>query len=151
MGCADVPHRVPLAAELVFLGHRVSHLIERRLARHGYNHTQAVIIMTLARHPGRMAQDLAGPVRVEPPSVTRALQTLERRGLVDRTPHPTDGRASLFHLTATGREVAVVLARLMEETSGELEQCISPEELAALRMALGSLIARVEELRGVAT
>lgn len=146
--CPDFPGSAPLAIQLILLGHRLAHLLERRLARYDLNHTQAAIIMALDRRPGLMAQDLAHPVKVEPPSVTRALQALERRGLVCREPHPTDGRASLFHLTNSGREEAANLARLFRETSAELEEAVPPADLAALRGVLSALFVRTDRMRG---
>jgi len=146
--CADFPGKAPLAIQLVFVGHRLARLIERRLARHDYNHTQAVVVVTLARNPGLMAQDLAGLVKVEPPSITRALHALERRGLVARRPHPNDGRASLLQLTDRGYEAVATITGLMHEVSAEVEEEIPPEQLAALRSALGPMLSRIEHLRG---
>jgi DNA-binding MarR family transcriptional regulator len=151
LACADFPGDAPLAVLLVALGHRLAYLVERRLARHDYNHTQAATIMILSRRPGAMAQDLASPVKVEPPSITRALQALERRGLVSRQPHPTDGRASLFHLTDQGQEAATTIARLMREVSAELEECVAPGQLADLRAALGAMFSRIEHMRDADT
>jgi len=146
--CQKPPSEAPLALLMVFVGHRVAHLLEKRLNRLGYNHTQAAIIGSLIRRPGLMAQDLAGVVPVEAPSITRALQALERQGLVSRQPHPTDGRASLFYLTETGREAAENMASLMRKLSNELEGSLTPQELQAFRGALGKLFARTEEMKG---
>lgn len=151
LACGDPPTRAPLPIQLVFLGHRLSQLLERRLARHDYNHTQAAIVMLLRRHPGQMAQDLAAGVKVEPPSVTRALQTLERRGLVRRQPHPTDGRASIFHLTERGQLAAAEIAAMLRGLGDELVSGVGPEELAVFQDALGAMLARVEEMRGAET
>ncbi len=148
MQCEEHPGDVPLAVQLVFLGHRLAHVVERRLALYDYNHTQASIIMILDRRPGLTAQDLARPVRVQPASITRALQSLERRGLVDRRPHPTDGRASVLHLTEAGCQAAATIARTVREASVELESHLPTAQRAVLRSALPLLLARVEELRG---
>ena len=37
-------------------------------------------------------RELAEAERVQPPTMTRIVARLEERGLVQRTPHPTDGR-----------------------------------------------------------
>ena len=147
--CPDFPGDAPLAVQLAFLGHRVVHLIERRLDRLDYSHTQAAIIIALHRRPGLMAQDLVGPIPVEPPSVTRALQALERRGLICRQPHPTDGRASLLYLTQSGQEASAAIDELWRDTSAELETGVAPAELATLRAALQTLVAATEETKVV--
>jgi DNA-binding MarR family transcriptional regulator len=40
---------------------------------------------------------------VQPPSITKIIAKLEERGLVRRTPHPTDGRQVVLHATEAGR------------------------------------------------
>lgn len=144
------PTRAPLAIQVMVLGHRLWHILNRRLAAYNYNHTQAAVIMTLLRRPGLIAQDLVGPISVEPPNITRALQALERRGLVERRPHPTDGRASLFTLTPAGVVEASKLARLMHEASAELEADLSPEQRQTLGEALQIISHRIEPTRGAA-
>ena len=146
----DFPARAPLAVQIVFLGHRLTNLFERRLAGHGHSHTQAAVLMALRRNPGLIAQHLVGPISVEAPSITRALQALERRRLVERRPHPTDGRASIFYLTGTGEVEAQRIASLMQEISGEIEAGLAPEQRQILREALPAVLARIEQARGVA-
>jgi DNA-binding MarR family transcriptional regulator len=146
MTCYELPVGTPIVVQMIFLGHRLSHLMERRLAPHQYNRTQAALIMILKHRPGLMAQDLASPARVEPPSVTRALQTLERRGLVAREPHPTDGRASLFQLTEAGREAATTVGEIYRQASNEVEASLAPEGAAALREAVRALLPTVDRL-----
>jgi DNA-binding MarR family transcriptional regulator len=64
-------------------------------------------IATLARleKAGAMTTaDLARSERVKPQSMGTTLSDLEQEGLVQRRPHPTDGRQVLFALTAEGVE-----------------------------------------------
>jgi DNA-binding MarR family transcriptional regulator len=64
-------------------------------------------IATLARleKAGAMTTaDLARSERVKPQSMGTTLADLEQEGLVQRRPHPTDGRQVLFALTAEGVE-----------------------------------------------
>lgn len=44
-------------------------------------------------------------LQVHPTSVTNAVDRLEESGFVLRSPHPTDGRATLIELTPAGRSV----------------------------------------------
>ena len=48
--------------------------------------------------------DLARAESVKPQSMGVTLAVLEEEGLVERTPHPTDGRQYLFALTPKGTE-----------------------------------------------
>lgn len=45
-------------------------------------------------------------LQVHPTSVTNAVDRLQQAGLVLRSPHPTDGRATLIELTPAGRSLA---------------------------------------------
>jgi DNA-binding MarR family transcriptional regulator len=46
-------------------------------------------------------------LQVHPTSITNAVDRLEAAGLVDRVPHPTDGRSSLIAITEEGRRLAL--------------------------------------------
>ena len=48
--------------------------------------------------------DLARAEAMKPQSMSTILAGLEQEGLVERRPHPTDGRQILFSLTAQGVE-----------------------------------------------
>jgi MarR family transcriptional regulator, transcriptional regulator for hemolysin len=131
---------------LIILGRRLSYVLDRKLGRHGYNHTQAAMILALTKHPGLTAQDLARPAWVEPSSVTRALQALERRGLVARQAHPTDGRAMVLHLTERGTEEARLIVALMQSTSAHVESGLSAADVEAVRHALPTWFQRTDAL-----
>lgn len=51
-------------------------------------------------------QDMAVRLGIEPPSVTRKTQELERAGYLRRVPDPADRRAVDLRITASGRKVA---------------------------------------------
>lgn len=44
-------------------------------------------------------------LQVHPTSVTNTTDRLEAAGLIERTAHPTDGRATLIRITSSGREL----------------------------------------------
>jgi DNA-binding MarR family transcriptional regulator len=46
-------------------------------------------------------------LQVHPTSITNAVDRLEAAGLVSRSPHPTDGRATLIAVTAAGRRTCL--------------------------------------------
>lgn len=50
-------------------------------------------------------RELADVERVQPPTMTKIVGKLEERGLVQRTPHPTDGRQVIISPTDRGRAV----------------------------------------------
>src|SRR4029450_9834783 len=50
-------------------------------------------------------RELADIERVQPPTMTKIVGKLEERGLVARTPHPTDRRQVILAPTEAGRTV----------------------------------------------
>jgi DNA-binding MarR family transcriptional regulator len=56
-------------------------------------------------HPLSMGE-LATVLGMDPPNVTTMIDDLQRTGLVQRQPHPTDRRVMLVVITAAGAKVA---------------------------------------------
>jgi DNA-binding MarR family transcriptional regulator len=65
---------------------------------------QASVLTRLGRGDVSTASALATAEHVRPQSMAVTLATLEQRGLITRTPDPTDGRRQIVELTADGRE-----------------------------------------------
>ncbi|HEY0198459.1 MAG TPA: MarR family transcriptional regulator [Rhodanobacter sp.] len=66
--------------------------------------SQTVALSRLEKAGPMTTADLARAESVKPQSMGATLAELEREGLVERHPHPTDGRQVLFALTAEGVE-----------------------------------------------
>lgn len=80
-------------------------------------------------------RELAEAERVQPPTMTRMLAKLEERGLIQRTPHPTDGRQVILSATPAGRDVIADYRRARDEwLTRKLAGC-TPEERETLRAA----------------
>jgi DNA-binding MarR family transcriptional regulator len=77
---------------------------------------QAEVIDVLAAHAPITLAALGRLLVCEAGSPSRLVDSLVRRGLVDRTPHGSDKRAVLIDLTGTGRE----LASRLDDATGEL-------------------------------
>ena len=60
-------------------------------------------------------RELADVERVQPPTMTKIVGKLEERGLVARTPHPTDGRQVILAPTEQGRAVYAQFERTRNE------------------------------------
>ena len=97
--------------------------------------THLAALSTLKRHGPMSPGELAGHERVQPPSMTRVVVALEGKGLVTRTPHPTDGRQVVIGLTPAADELLAVEARAREAwLSGQLQR-LPAEDRAVLREA----------------
>ena len=66
--------------------------------------SQVAIMARLEEAGPSTTADLARAESVKPQSMGGTLAAMEEEGLVERQPHPTDGRQILFALTDEGRE-----------------------------------------------
>jgi DNA-binding MarR family transcriptional regulator len=70
----------------------------------GLTPTSTAALSTIERHGPLTPSELAELEQVKRPTVTRTLGCLEREGLVERTPDPSDGRSAMVSVNAAGRE-----------------------------------------------
>ena len=90
-------------------------------------------------HGGPLAlHELAEAMGSDAPAATVAVNDLQRRGLVVRQPHPTNGRVKLVSLTPAGRELVARVHALTEEAPPAIA-ALSPAELAALARVIKQL------------
>ena len=61
------------------------------------------VLSVIAHQPGVTARQLCQLLNVLPPNMVVLLRDLDKRGLIERTPHPTDGRAMGLSLSASGK------------------------------------------------
>jgi DNA-binding MarR family transcriptional regulator len=80
-------------------------------------------------------RELSDIERVQPPTMTKIVGKLEERGLVQRTPHPTDGRQVILAATESGRTVLAQLERARNEWLARRLAELTPEERDTLLRA----------------
>lgn len=80
-------------------------------------------------------RELAEVERVQPPTMTKIVAKLEERGLVRRSPHPTDGRQVILAATEAGRAVLAQFERARDEWLASRLAELRPEERDTLRRA----------------
>ena len=78
-----------------------------------FSWTQQAVLRRLEMNGPATSADLARAEGVRPQSMSTALGLLEKIGLVERKPHPTDGRQINIKLTARG----ITLRRNSKETT----------------------------------
>ena len=80
-------------------------------------------------------RELADTVRVQPPTMTKIVGKLEERGLVARTPHPTDGRQVILSATELGQAVYAQFENTRNEWLASQLAALSPAERDTLARA----------------
>lgn len=82
--------------------------------------------------------ELAERTRADAPATTVIVNDLVERGLVERGPHPTNGRAKLVSLTPAGRAVVTKGRNAVDEPPPEF-LALDAEDLAAFERVLEAL------------
>lgn len=98
--------------------------------------TSQLSVLTSLQLAGALTpRELADIERVQPPTMTKIVGKLEERGLVARTPHPTDRRQVILAPTEAGRTVYAQFERARNEwLAGQLAQ-LTPAERETLARA----------------
>jgi DNA-binding MarR family transcriptional regulator len=95
--------------------------------------TQLAAMGTLRKKGPMSAGELAAFERVQPPSMTKVLASLEDKGLVRREAHPTDKRQAIIALTDAGLELLNSERRQRDAWLSQRLAQLTPDERALLR------------------
>lgn len=93
-------------------------------------------LSTIERAGARRLTDLAVSEGVTQPSMSALVSQLERLGLANRQPDPTDGRVVRVAITPAGREHLSTLRRAGASVFEVLIDKLTPAESASLRAVL---------------
>jgi len=104
----------------------------------GLPFSRARALWRLERGPLTLAE-LAQDMDTDAPAATVTVNALEARGLVKRTPHPTDRRAKQVSLTAAGHRVLAIVENITDEPPAALER-LPNAELASFRRTLHKIV-----------
>lgn len=107
--------------------------------RFGLTIPQWRIIATIAAQPGLSAKHIAGNTAMDKVKVSRAVQQLMSRGLLERVPLPDDGRAYQLLLTDKGTQLYQTIVPLAREWQAQLLAVLSDEERDTLMDAIDKL------------
>ena len=90
-------------------------------------------VLSLVTHnPGITSRQLCATLGILPPNLVGMINTLEKRELVERKPHPRDGRAMGLHLTAAGQKLMRDAEKTAAALEAEVAARLTPGELKTL-------------------
>lgn len=96
---------------------------------------QLCVLAALFREGDSTIGFLAAHERVQPPSMTRTVTTLEEQGYVVRRPHDTDGRQVVVSLAPKGETTLQADRRRRDAWLAQRLRELTPEERSVLRQA----------------
>lgn len=134
-----VAKRVPAVALAISLRDAIVRLNRRlRQVRPVGELTQTQLsALTSLEFAGSMTpRELAEVERVQPPTLTKIVAKLEERGLIQRTPHPTDRRQVVLSETSEGRRVFAEHRRARDEWLAKHLAELSAADRATLAAAV---------------
>jgi DNA-binding MarR family transcriptional regulator len=135
---------------LVELLARANHLLTEsfraQVKWQGISGTEWRVLAALLEHDGVTMTALADFVLFKQPTLTKAVDRMERAHLVERRTPDEDRRRTTVHLTERGRRIAQPLYARARQHDAALSRVFGESESRELRTALTALIERVREL-----
>lgn len=123
-------------------------LLVRRMRAAGASHelslTESAVMARLARNGPATTADLARAESMKPQSMGTTIAALEEMGMVERKPHPTDGRQMNIELTAKGMEVRKSAKDAKRNWLAQIITQLDRQEQETL-FAAGEIIKRLAE------
>jgi len=122
---------------------RWNQLLTLRFAAAGYadlRPSYGSILLPLYEEDGLRIGELARRARLSKQTLTDLVRRLERDGLIERRPDPSDARASLIYLTPRSRRFEPVAAATLADLNRLVGTRLSSRRLAELKTALRLLM-----------
>ncbi len=141
-----MPNR-PLDAAILDLRQAVGLLVRRvraAAASEELSLTESVVMARLAREGPATTADLARAEGMKPQSMGATVAALEAMGIVERTPHPTDGRQVHIALTAKGAALRKSAKYAKQTWLAQAIAQLDKQEQATL-FAAGEIMRRLAE------
>lgn len=117
----------------------ITKLYEDHLARVELTSTQFSILVYVDEIGAASMKDLVEAMVMERTSVIRALQPLERDGLLTIGPHEDDARRNVVRLTDAGRARLAQALPVWQEAQAEFEARFGAELAGQLRQSLATV------------
>ncbi|MEV1130778.1 MarR family transcriptional regulator [Agromyces sp. NPDC049794] len=141
-----------MAAEITVLDRllEVGELFQKDMAR-AFEGTpltaaRARVLWDLQHDGPATQQALATRLGVSARNITGLVDALEAGGYVERSPHPTDRRATIVSLATSARRMMRQMQREHAELSAELLGAVAPADRAGFERGVDAIATRLREL-----
>jgi len=125
---------------------RLKHAVSARLAPYDLSMQQFWVILVLMEQGPTSLHPLAQQVWMDDPTASRVVKAMVARGLLTARPDPKHGRRILISLSADALPLARELQLLAAEMKSGLVEGIEPDQQAALRQGLRTMIANLDAM-----
>jgi MarR family transcriptional regulator, transcriptional regulator for hemolysin len=136
---------IRLTINLVLVARRWRSLLDDKLRLVGQSSARMEALAAIVNSPALSPQvDIAKRLRIEGPTMTRMLDTLEKDGLVERLADPADRRTKQLRLTAEGEAVLADIFAIADELRDRLLRGLSADKVDELNAFLVLLTERLD-------
>ena len=139
----DMALRVEALDRIFELAARLGEMMARALDERGLSTSRAEVLFVLHARGPMVQRELSQALRCTPRHVTGLIDVLEAQGWVARSPHPTDRRATLVHLTTRGAKAAARMDAERREAASALFGDIPADKLATFTGVLSQVLGRI--------
>lgn len=115
--------------------------INQNFIKEGFDITaeQLKMLVVLWEEDGKTQNELGVSIGKFKTSVTKLVDGLEKRNLIQRVPHPSDRRSNIVYLTEVGKNIKKQLIPIIEKTLHEVHSNISNEKLITFHEVLNQI------------
>ena len=114
-------------------------LFLKRMAVYDLRPVDFSVLSMITHNPGISSRQLCSELNILPPNLVGMINILQKRALILRKPHPSDGRIIGLHLSDVGYK----LMKEAEQTAKELEDEAASKLTAAERKTLMRLLQKI--------
>jgi DNA-binding MarR family transcriptional regulator len=114
-------------------------LFSQRMVDFGLTPVDFSVLSLIGHNPGITSRQLCGALNILPPNLVGKISAMEQRQLIDRRPHPVDGRAVGLHLSEEGQ----TFMSQAEQAASQLEDDVAGSLTAAEKKTLLRLLKKV--------
>lgn len=137
---------IKLTVAMVIAARRWRSLLDEKLRAIGQSAARMEALAAILNSPKSSVQiDIAKRLRIEGPTITRMLDTLEKDGLVERLADPADRRTKQLRVTPAGEKALEEIFAIADELRDRLLRDMPLSRVDELNEILGALIERLDE------
>ena len=102
--------------------------LDKQLAPYGINNSQYMFLIKICRSPGILQDSLLNMFYVHPSNIVRTVATLEKQGMITRSPNDNDKRTCKLYPTERALSIIDEIQMICEKTEALLLQGMSESE-----------------------
>ncbi|WP_163380671.1 MarR family winged helix-turn-helix transcriptional regulator [Cyclobacterium sp. SYSU L10401] len=109
--------------------HSISRMYNQKANMEGITTSMGFVLINIHSIEGTAATKIAPMMGLETRSLTRILKTMEEKGLIRKSPDPTDKRSVRIFLTNLGKEKKSAAVQTINNFNQQIRHALTDEEL----------------------